>query len=63
MMALERIEETWVISLHFGTVGGWPARAAYLIAGLIPLPLMITGLVVWWKRGDVQIEKRKDSIS
>lgn len=41
---------TWVQALHFGTFGNIVLKALLVIAGLIPLFLFITGIIVWWPR-------------
>jgi uncharacterized iron-regulated membrane protein len=41
------IDEKWVITLHFGTLGGEPVRLLYCLAGLTPTTLLVTGLVLW----------------
>jgi uncharacterized iron-regulated membrane protein len=39
-----------VSPLHFGTVGGAITRWLWLIAGLVPPLLFITGFMMWWNR-------------
>jgi uncharacterized iron-regulated membrane protein len=34
--------------LHYGTFGGFPTRAFYVLVGLAPLILFGTGFVMWW---------------
>lgn len=41
---------TWVQALHFGTFGNIIPRILLVIAGLVPLFLCITGIVIWWPR-------------
>lgn len=36
--------------LHYGTFGGLPTRIFYVLVGLAPLILFITGFVMWWYR-------------
>jgi uncharacterized iron-regulated membrane protein len=36
--------------LHYGTFWGLPSRIIYVIVGLAPLVLSITGYVMWWYR-------------
>lgn len=38
------------VSLHFGRFGGWPVRILWVVLGLLPALLFITGLLTWWKR-------------
>lgn len=48
----ERIDETWIITLHFGRYAALPGRLVYVLLGLLPLILLVTGLIHWWlKRG------------
>jgi uncharacterized iron-regulated membrane protein len=39
--------ETWLFALHIGTYGGILTRVLYLIAGLSPTILAITGVSMW----------------
>ena len=39
-----------IADLHFGTFGGLPTRILYVLVGLMPTVLLITGLVVWKRR-------------
>jgi uncharacterized iron-regulated membrane protein len=36
--------------LHYGTFGGLPTRLLWVIAGLLPGLLFMTGLLMWWNR-------------
>ncbi len=36
--------------LHIGTFGGLATRVLYVVIGLTPVALFITGLVLWWHR-------------
>jgi uncharacterized iron-regulated membrane protein len=36
--------------LHFGTFGGWPVRALYVVVGLTPGLLALTGFALWYRR-------------
>ena len=38
------------IDLHFGRFGGLTIRILWVILGLLPAALFLTGFVVWWKR-------------
>jgi uncharacterized iron-regulated membrane protein len=42
--------ERWSGPLHFGTVGGWPLMVVYLLAGLVPALLAVTGIILWRRR-------------
>ena len=37
------------IDLHFGRFGGLGVRTLWVILGLVPAVLFVTGFVVWWK--------------
>ncbi len=39
-----------LIDLHFGRFGGLAIRTLWVILGLLPAVLFITGATVWWKR-------------
>ena len=38
----------WVAPLHVGGFGGFPVKLAWLLLGLSPPALFITGFIVWW---------------
>src|SRR4029453_7972611 len=40
----------WFSRLHFGRYGGWKMEAAWLVMGLIPPILFVTGAMMWWNR-------------
>jgi uncharacterized iron-regulated membrane protein len=40
----------WVAPLHVGSFGGMTIRVAWLILGLAPPLLFITGFIMWWSR-------------
>ncbi len=40
----------WVAPLHVGSFGGTTIRVAWLILGLVPPLLFITGFIMWWSR-------------
>ncbi|HEU4565736.1 MAG TPA: PepSY-associated TM helix domain-containing protein [Gemmatimonadaceae bacterium] len=40
----------WVFPLHVGSAGGLTMRVLWLVFGLVPLALAVTGLLVWWNR-------------
>lgn len=46
----------WLQPLHYGTYGGIGLRLAYFIAGMMPLVLAATGLLMWWNK---RAKKRK----
>jgi uncharacterized iron-regulated membrane protein len=40
----------WPAYLHFGNRWGWPVEALWVILGLIPVVLFVTGTIMWWNR-------------
>jgi uncharacterized iron-regulated membrane protein len=40
----------WISYLHFGNFGGWQSKAVWVIIGLAPAVLFITGVLMWWNR-------------
>jgi uncharacterized iron-regulated membrane protein len=40
----------WFSYLHFGNFGGWPSKALWVIIGLAPAFLFVTGFLMWWNR-------------
>lgn len=40
----------WFSYLHFGNFGGWPAKALWVVIGLVPAFLFVTGVLMWWNR-------------
>ena len=40
----------WVAPLHVGSFGGTTVRVAWLILGLAPPLLFVTGFILWWSR-------------
>ena len=50
----------WVAPLHVGSFGGTTIRVAWLVLGLAPPFLFITGFVMWWSR---VVRRRSSSIS
>lgn len=35
---------------HYGNFGGWPVKALWVILGLAPPALFMTGILMWWNR-------------
>ncbi len=35
---------------HFGNFGGWPVKALWVVLGLSPSLLFVTGVIMWWNR-------------
>lgn len=40
----------WISYLHFGNFGGWPSKAVWVVIGLAPAFLFVTGVLMWWNR-------------
>lgn len=37
-------------TIHVGNFGGWPVKALWVVLGLAPPVLFVTGLIMWWFR-------------
>jgi uncharacterized iron-regulated membrane protein len=35
---------------HYGTFGGWPVKALWVLLGLAPVVLFVSALIMWWNR-------------
>lgn len=40
----------WLAYLHFGRFSGWKTSVAWVIFGLAPAMLFVTGVLMWWNR-------------
>lgn len=40
----------WMVPLHFGLFGGLPVRMLWVLLGLTPGVLFVTGAAMWWNR-------------
>ena len=40
----------WFYYLHFGNFAGWPVKALWVVLGLSPILLFVTGTIMWWNR-------------
>ncbi|MAQ20433.1 MAG: hypothetical protein CMD52_02815 [Gammaproteobacteria bacterium] len=40
----------FIVQLHFGRFGWLAIRTLWVVLGLLPAVLFITGATVWWKR-------------
>lgn len=40
----------WLARVHFGRFAGWPVKVVWLILGLVPVLLFVTGALMWWNR-------------
>lgn len=41
---------SWLVPLHFGTFGGVGVKILWVIFGLVPPMLFVTGSLMWWNR-------------
>lgn len=40
----------WLVRMHFGRYGGMGVRITYVVIGLLPTVMFVTGAVMWWNR-------------
>jgi uncharacterized iron-regulated membrane protein len=40
----------FMVPLHYGTFGGTATRVLYVVLGLVPPLLFVTGCIMWWNR-------------
>jgi uncharacterized iron-regulated membrane protein len=40
----------WLVKMHFGRYGGLGVRITYVIIGLLPAVMFVTGAIMWWNR-------------
>ena len=40
----------WLVRMHFGRYGGMGVRITYVIIGLLPAVMFVTGAIMWWNR-------------
>ena len=40
----------WMVRMHFGRYGGMGVRITYVIIGLLPALMFVTGAIMWWNR-------------
>jgi uncharacterized iron-regulated membrane protein len=40
----------WLVRFHFGRTFGVPVEALWVILGLVPCGLFVTGTLMWWNR-------------
>jgi uncharacterized iron-regulated membrane protein len=50
----------WAYTVHFGDFGGLPTKVLWVVLGLIPAGLTVTGYLMWWNR---VLKKKWDSLS
>jgi uncharacterized iron-regulated membrane protein len=52
------IFDTWLIYLHFGSVGGITYRILICITGVLTAILCVTGVIIWWKKRTLRRKAR-----
>jgi uncharacterized iron-regulated membrane protein len=58
-----------LVNLHFGRSWGMPGKLAWVVLGLVPAVLFVTGCITWWvrvvrrRRADAAIADRTDDQS
>ena len=40
----------WLSRLHFGRFGGGFVKAVWVVVGLVPATMFVTGALMWWNR-------------
>jgi uncharacterized iron-regulated membrane protein len=50
----------WAYTAHFGDFGGPLTKVIWVVLGLIPAGLTVTGYLMWWNR---VLKKKWDSLS
>ncbi|MGH9524394.1 MAG: PepSY domain-containing protein, partial [Terriglobales bacterium] len=40
----------WIYYLHFGNFAGSKTKAVWVVLGLLPVILFVTGAIMWWNR-------------
>lgn len=40
----------WLVRMHFGRYGGMGVRITYVIIGVLPAVMFVTGAIMWWNR-------------
>ncbi len=40
----------WIYYLHFGNFAGWKTKVLWVVLGLLPVFLFVTGAIMWWNR-------------
>lgn len=48
--------------LHFGDYGGLPLKVIWALLTLATIWVLWTGVLLWWRRGSAQVERRVDEI-
>jgi uncharacterized iron-regulated membrane protein len=53
----------WPAWLHFGNRWGWPVETLWVILGLIPVVLFVTGAIMWWNRVLAPVLRRRSNLT
>jgi uncharacterized iron-regulated membrane protein len=40
----------WLVRMHFGRYGGMGVRITYVLIGILPAVMFVTGAIMWWNR-------------
>ena len=51
-----------MFGLHFGTFWGHPTRVVWLVVGIAPVVLFVSGLLIWWNRTVAKFLRRRRAI-
>ncbi|NOT27925.1 MAG: PepSY domain-containing protein [Acidobacteria bacterium] len=52
-----------MFGLHFGTFWGHPSRVVWLLLGIAPLILFVSGVLIWWNRTVSKLFRRRGAAS
>ncbi|MCX6367483.1 MAG: PepSY domain-containing protein [Armatimonadetes bacterium] len=47
----------WAIPVHFGLIGGMATRVLWVLLGLVPVVLAVTGALQWWAKKTIKQKK------
>jgi uncharacterized iron-regulated membrane protein len=50
----------WLYYLHFGNFGSWPVKLIWVVLGLAPPFLFVTGVLMWWNRVLAKLPERSE---
>ena len=53
----------WIYYLHFGNFAGWKTKVLWVVLGLIPVFLFVTGAIMWWNRVLSPIARRARTVA
>jgi uncharacterized iron-regulated membrane protein len=53
----------WMNYLHYGSFGGWGVKSLWVVLGLVPPFLFVTGALMWWNRVLGPYLRRRRSIT